>query len=51
MNRYLALFFAVLALFAIVVGFIKGDINYTLTYSNLILATLYQILAKLHGEY
>ena len=51
MNKYLSLFFMLLAGLGAFEGLFNGDFNYVIVYSNLIIGLIYQILAKLHGEY
>lgn len=51
MNKYLALFFMLLAVLSTFIGLFSGDFNFTVVYSNVIIGLIYQILAKLNGEY
>lgn len=51
MNKYLSLFFILLAGLEAFVGLFNEDFNNVIVYFNLIIGLIYQILAKLHGEY
>ena len=51
MNKYLSIFFILLAGLGAFKGLFNGDFNYVVIYSNLIIGLLFQILAKLNGEY